>query len=191
MRKQTYGTPESDLVANIDQRCQKAIQTAKTEEEALALQISELWGTHSFRNDNIRRARKDQAIIRPYLSERLYQYKQLLVGKGRGGQWLPFLRENGIPRSTADRYVTEWEQSIAPPVNCPTEALSVPTQEQIIQLVNKLKPKLTRVLTTPDFVTQFISLLAEALGEQESTSTLDGGVINEPSPTLPDATCAL
>lgn len=73
----------------------------------------------------------------------------------------------------------------------PSEALSVPSQEQILELVKKVKPQLARVLTTSDSVTQFMSLLAQALLRQESASKLEDGVINEPSPSLSEATCAL
>lgn len=73
----------------------------------------------------------------------------------------------------------------------PSEALSVPSQEQILELVKKVKPQLARVLTTSDSVTQFMSLLAQALLKQESASKLEDGVISEPSPSLSEATCAL
>lgn len=104
MARRAYASFEEELLGELNKRCQEAAETGNTEEDVLALQIRGIWSIHVFRTDTIRRNRGELEVIRGYLRKRPYKYKQLLVGKGRGGQWLPFLRENGIPRSTADRY---------------------------------------------------------------------------------------
>ena len=63
----------------------------------------------------------------------------------------------------------------------------MPTQEQILQLVKKLKPRLAPVLTTQDSVTQFLNLLAGAFGEQKSAPTANDELVTAAHPTMPVA----
>ena len=44
------------------------------------------------------------------LGEHLSGQKALLVGRGRGGQWEPYLREVGIPTSSAERFIRGFER---------------------------------------------------------------------------------
>jgi hypothetical protein len=136
------------------------------EEKLLAREVAGLWFSDQLRIRSIHRTRQELLKIRTELSKRLHECKELLVGKGRGGQWAAFLRETDIPRATADRYARKWELSLVPlPEKRLTEAFTVPTPEEITRLVDKLKPKLIRVLTTSESVAQFVSALAKALQE--------------------------
>jgi hypothetical protein len=137
-------------------------------EALLAKEIGELWFSDRLRTRAIRSTRQELSKIRIGLSERLYSYKSLLVGSGRGGKWASFLREKEIPRATADRYAKRWELSLAPPENRLSEASPEPTTEAITEMVAKMKPKLVRVLTTSESVAQFLAVLAKALQEPES-----------------------
>lgn len=134
------------------------------EEEALASDIGDLWGSDQVRSHEIRRSSKERSDIRIKLAERLHRYKALLVGSGRSGKWSGFLREIEMPRATADRYVQRWERSLqSAKGNCLTESISAPTADEITRIVARLKPRLKRVLTTKDAVEQFLSVLAGSL----------------------------
>jgi len=138
------------------------------EEAALAKQIALLWFSEKLRKRTMRRTREELSVLRKDLSERLYSYKQQLARTGRSGRWTAFLNQAEIPRATADRYVNKWKLSLASvPEKRLTEAITAPTEEEIVNLAKKLKPKLVRVLTTTDSVTLFLEQLAKVL--QEST----------------------
>jgi hypothetical protein len=142
------------------------LNTLDGEDKLLAREVAGLWFSDQLRTRSIHRTRQELLKIRMELSKRLHECKELLVRKGRGGQWTAFLRETDIPRATADRYVQKWELSLVPlPEKRLTEAFSVPTAEEITRMVDKLKPKLVRVLTTSESIEQFVSALAKALQE--------------------------
>jgi hypothetical protein len=139
------------------------------QETALADEIKELWSSQKGKMSSIRRSRVELEKLRNKLAERLYEYKHLLARTGRGGKWTEFLRQEGIPRASADRHVEKWKLSKFPePEKRLTEASNGPSKEEIAQMVKKLTPKLARVLTTPDSIALFMTELAAALQPPES-----------------------
>jgi hypothetical protein len=134
------------------------------QETTLAGEIKELWSSQKGKVSSIRRSRAELEKLRNKLAERLYEYKHLLARTGRGGKWTEFLRQEGIPRASADRHVEKWKRSKFPePEKRLTEASNGPSKEEIAQMVKKLTPKLARVLTTPDSMALFMTELAAAL----------------------------
>jgi hypothetical protein len=113
------------------------------DEAALAKKIGDLWSLVQFRTYRITCIKKELVVYQADLARELYRYKALLVGSGRSGKWSGFLREVKVPRATADRYVQKWENSLSP-----VKAISRPSTEEITRIVNRIKPKLLRVLTT-------------------------------------------
>ena len=108
------------------------------------------------------------------LSERLaflYQLKNLLERTGRNGRWTSFLNGEGIPRATADRYVESHKRFLDRKNGKRlTEAISVPTEDEIKEMVAKLTPRLVRVLTTPESIASFLREMAAALQPSASES---------------------
>jgi hypothetical protein len=134
------------------------------QETALADEIKELWSSQKRKSASLRRSRVELETLRNGLAERLHTYKDLLVRTGRNGKWSEFLRQENIPRATADRYVEKWKLSKSPKTEKRlTEAFPAPSKEEIARMVKKLTPKLERVLTTPDSVALFMADLAAAL----------------------------
>ena len=143
------------------------------EEENLVRSIGDLWATERKTNGKLRRTREELIKLRMDLSRDLHQYKKVLVRTGRSGRWHEFLRGMNIPRTTADRYVKNWELGEQPqPDTCPTGAIAIPTQEKIRALVEKLKPKLVRALPDAVSVQSFLEALAVAL--ERSSGMCDG-----------------
>jgi hypothetical protein len=94
----------------------------------------------------------------------LYHLKNLHAKTGRNGRWTSFLQGAGIPRATADRCVESHKRSLdRKNGNRLTEAISVPTEDEIKEMVAKLTPRLVRVLTTPESIDKFLREMAAAL----------------------------
>jgi hypothetical protein len=160
------GTGVAEFIAamNSDEGTTGVSGTPRDEEAALAEQIGQLWFSVQFRTREIRRNSKERAAFKDNLARHLHRYKALLVRMGRSGKWSAFLRDNEIPRATADRYVLRWERSLTKVVeNRLAEPISPPTAEEVTRMVNRIKPKLLRVLTTADAVEQFMAVLGAAL----------------------------
>jgi hypothetical protein len=139
-------------------------------ETALTGEIAELWSIHKGKSSSLRSSRLDLERLRDKLAERLTEYHTLLVGTGRNGKWMAFLREAKIPKSTAERYVAKWKLSTMPePVNRPTGTIQTPSKEEIHLMVKKVKPKVGRYLTTPESVALFVAMLATSLEPSAAT----------------------
>jgi hypothetical protein len=137
---------------------------AADEEAVLAEQIGQLWFSVQLRARAIRKNSKERAAFKDNLARDLHRYKALLVHSGRFGKWSAFLRRNEIPRATADRYVEKWQRTLTQVVeNRLAEPISPPTAEEVTRMVNRIKPKLLRVLITADAVEQFLAALGAAL----------------------------
>jgi len=128
-------------------------------EPKLGDEITSLWSAHVDAKNAARATNSELRTIRAKLGEQLHEMKQMLARPGRSGQWSSFLLERGIPRATADRLVTRHLRSISPDLNCITEEVSEPTDEEVQKVFNSLWPKLRRVLTTPESFYRFIDLL--------------------------------
>jgi len=106
--------------------------------------------------------------------------KQILARPGRGGLWSSWLKARGIPRATADRLVANYERSLHPDSNCLTESISEPSEEEIQTLLEKIAPKLRRVLRTPASAYRFIELLASSFEGLDRRNTEEGFRIVKP-----------
>ena len=78
--------------------------------------------------------------------------------------WAEFLREQVIPRATADRYAKSHKRLLEGDHGKRlTEAIPTPTEAEIKKIVVKLKPGLLRSLPTPESITQFLREMTAAL----------------------------
>jgi hypothetical protein len=141
---------------------EEAIEQAKTTEDGqseaqLSLEISTLWSAHGKGKATARRTREELTELRQQLGERLHALKSTLARTGRGGRWISFLRSCGIPRSSADRMITRHVAMLNPPQNCPIGAISTPDQARAF--VQRMLPKLRRLLTSIDTVDAFYDAL--------------------------------
>jgi hypothetical protein len=154
-------------------------------EPKLGNEIASLWLAHVNAKNTAKATNEELRAIRTKLSEQLWEMKQVLAQPGRGGQWSGFLREQGIPRATADRLVTRHLRSISPDSNCVSEEVSEPTEEEVQKLFNSLWPKLRRVLRTRQSLYRFIDLLTSSYEEECRRVTDEGIVVLKPAePTI-------
>lgn len=132
------------------------------DESVLTSQIVQLWLVHQDCQSAIKQETQQFRSLRSELGKRLHQMKALLARPGRSGGWSAWLKERRIPRATADRLVTKFERSLNPDGNCLTAQFTEPTDQEIQSLLDKLLPKLRRVLKTPASAYRFLDLLSSS-----------------------------
>jgi hypothetical protein len=100
----------------------------------LGEEITSLWVAHANAKIAYRVTNAELRILRAKLGEQFCRMKEVLARPGRGGQWSSFLEERQIPRATADRLVARYLRSLNPDVNCITEDIPEPTEEDVRKL---------------------------------------------------------
>jgi hypothetical protein len=151
--------PEAETQPGTTQPDDGTIETQLTQE------ISTLWSDHVRLSADRKATAKELRQIRASLAERLVAMKSLLSRPGRGGQWRSWLRERGIPRSTADRLVARHAETLCShDENVPTGAISEPAKPAAEKLATTVWPSLRKVLTTGESVVEFIGCIAKVSG---------------------------
>ena len=156
-------------------------ESPSQDESVLTDQIVQLWQVHCDYQTSIKHKTQEFRSLRAELGKQLAEMKQVLVKPGRNGQWSAFLKENQIPRATADRLVQKYERSLHPHANLLTEAISEPTEEEIQKLFFKILPKLSRVLRTPQSLYRFVDLLTLSCDGMGRRVTDEGILVMKPS----------
>jgi hypothetical protein len=154
-------------------------------EKQLNNEIRQLWRAHSEAQGSLRMSREEVKKIRADLSKRLHELKSVLSRPGRGGAWFSFLKEQSIPRSTADRLVNAHGKAISGVVgNCPTGASEKhePMEVVVHRYLNGLWPKLSRVLTTREHVEMFIAALTNIADKSFAAADESSNSPEDPCP---------
>ena len=136
-------------------------------ETQLAQEISSLWSDNLRLSADRKTTAKELRQVRAKLAERLHAMKSLLARPGRGGEWRGWLRERRIPRSTADRLVARYAETLGSgnDGNVPSGAipeLAMPSAEKLAAAV--WSSSLKKVLVTGESVVQFIGSIAQISG---------------------------
>jgi hypothetical protein len=136
-------------------------------ETRLTEEISSLWSEHTRLSADRKLTSKELRQVRARLAERLHEMKSLLARPGRGGEWRGWLRQHGIPRSSADRLVTRYSETLGSgnEGNVPSEAIpepATPTAEKLAATV--WSSSLRKVLVTGESVFQFLASIAQVSG---------------------------
>ena len=150
------------------------------DEGALTTEIVQLWHVHGDYKKSIRQETEQFRALRNELGKLLHQMKELLARPGRGGQWSAWLKERDIPRSTADRLVQRYEQSLNPNDNRLVGSISEPTEEEIQKVFFKVIRKLRPVLRTPQSVYRFVDLLTLSCDGTVRRVTEEGILVMKP-----------
>lgn len=159
-----------------------------TTENQLTGEISTLWGDHVRLSADRRATAAELRKIRAELSERLYRAKAILSrpDAGRGGKWKSWLREMSIPRSTADRLVSRYAETLATEnEKIPSGAISQPAEGNVEKLAKNTWQKIGKFLTTNESAFEFISRFAELAGVAHEQRD-EGLVILKPVPKAPE-----
>jgi hypothetical protein len=125
-------------------------------EDQLSQEIKLLWSAHAKTKNETRQSRQELTKLRRELGKQLCQFKSLLVRTGRSGGWSAFLRDQNIPRTTAERYIEKHERLLQPS-NCPSGTVTGLSTDSVAELIKKLRPRLIRHLTTPEAVYKFFT----------------------------------
>lgn len=163
------------------QEFDRVVEVGETSESNVDAEIARLWSAHKDRAVTARDAREELKVLRRNLAQRLHEMKSLLVQTGRSGKWASYLRERKIPRATADRYVKEHELTLTPlGENLLTEAISAPTEEDVLRLFRKLLPQMRRVLVTQEAAFTFATELFHGLPAIDFDVIDEGAIIFRP-----------
>jgi hypothetical protein len=161
-------------------------------ETQLAQEISTLWSDHVRLSTDRRATSKELRLIRMKLAERLHAMKSLLCrpDRGRASQWQGWLRQQGIPRSTADRLVARYDETLCRhSESMPSEEPSEPGPPTVEELAKGVWQRVGKFLSTGELVLRFIGCIAEISGVGHEQR--DGGlVIFNPVPKTADGSPA-
>jgi len=155
-----------------------AIETQLTEE------ISELWSSHVRLVGTRKATVKELRQIRERLAERLHAMKALVCRPelGRASQWQSWLRGHGIPRSTADRLVARYEETLSHQSESMLNGTpSGPEPPSVEELARDIWRRVGKILTTDEQVVRFIGCIAEISGVAYKMRS-EGSVIFSPKP---------
>lgn len=159
-------------------------------ENQLTQEISELWSNHTLLSASRKMTAKELRQIRARLAERLYEMKSLLSRPGRSGQWRSWLRERGIPRSSADRLALQNAETLGiENGNVPSGAIPEPTAADVERLFNSLLPRLRNNLTTPWAAYEFLHWIVGGFDLACETKPY-GIMVFDPSVKEPSSTIA-
>jgi hypothetical protein len=135
----------------------QSMTSATQRQQELAKLIVQLWNGHESRTEAV-------AHEKGKLAASLSEYKSLFAKKGRNGKWAAFLRDQKIPLSTADHYVSIHRRAAAQGVIKRVEQDShVVTPAQITGIVKKTVTALTKKLKTGDDINSFLTQFNDAM----------------------------
>jgi hypothetical protein len=168
--------PETEVQPDQTQPDESAVEMQLTEE------INTLWSDHVRLSANRRVTGKELRQIRASLAERLHEMKSLLSHPGRGGEWRGWLRERGIPRSSADRLCARHGETLGIENGiAPCEAISNSQDEGAEKLAKSVWQRFRKTLATDEVVIDFIGRIAELSGVGHEQRA-EGLVILKPAP---------
>jgi hypothetical protein len=155
-------------------------------ENQLTKEISTLWSSHVRLSADRKATAKELRLIRGSLAERLHAMKSLLSRPGRLGQWRRWLRQQGIPRSTADRLASRHAETlVGENGNVPTGAISEPGEANAEKLAKNVWLRFGKLLTTHESILRFIGCIVTASGVAHEQRE-EGLVIFNPVPKAAD-----
>lgn len=172
--------PDPEVQPNPAQPDDVAIETQLTQE------ISVLWSDHLRLSANHKTTAKELRLLRTRLADRLYAIKSHLCRPelGRASQWRGWLRQQGIPRSTADRLVARHGEMLGGhDETVLNEAPSEQAESAAEKLAKSVWQRVGKLLTTGDSVIQFIDCIAELSGVRHEQRA-EGLMIFIPVPTV-------
>ena len=174
--------PETEVPPAAAQPQDAIIETQLTEE------ISALWSSHIRLSADHKATATELRQIRASLAERLHAVKSLLCRPdlGRASQWRSWLRQQGIPRSTADRLVTRHAETLcAHDESVLSEAPSEQAEAAAEKLARNVWQRFGKLLTTDESIINFISRIAEISGVHHEWRE-EGLIIFKPAPKAAD-----
>ena len=158
-------------------------------ENQLTEEISTLWSSHVRLSADRKATAKELRQIRASLADRLHEMKCLLSRPGRLGQWRGWLRQRGIPRSTADRLVARHAETLAiENGNVPSGAISEPGEANAEKLARNVWLRIGKLLTTHESILRFIGCIVTASGvahEQREEGLVIFNPVPKPADDLP------
>jgi hypothetical protein len=151
----------------------------ESNEAILAKEVEDLWRNHKQAKSSARKTSKELELIRVDLARALHSLKSVLAHPGCKGEWSSFLDSHSIARTTANRLVDAHQKLITPVAsNCTTGATEEPMEDVVRRCLDRYWKKLNPVLTTPEAVEVFVTVLRETA---EKSFAANGELSNSPA----------
>jgi hypothetical protein len=151
----------------------ESAQIADKTEAKLTSEIKSLWSAHQTNTATAKQTKEELEALRFDLGEKLREMKSILVRTGRSGGWAAYLRSHALPRASAERYIKQYEAIFKPQKNRLTDTLSESSEDDVRRLVQRLLPRLRKVLTTAGSVSLFVDEVVRQL--QTSVADISAG----------------
>ena len=141
------------------------------EEAQLTNEVEALWQAHG----EVSLLRKHTAAelrqLKLRLGERLHTAKQLLSRPGRGGKYHAWLRERHIPRSSSDRLIERYLETVGDRVNAHDGAIPVENaiEKLLTAFVQKTKLLLPDAHDQYQFGYRFMKKLGLQVAEEDES----------------------
>lgn len=120
------------------------------------------------------------------LSGLLYEQKKKLSRLGRNGAWNGWLRQNNIPRSTADRLVLEHVEFFGLQNELPRRERAEPLLGNVSIAACRTSEKHEQMLKTPRSRLMFVTCLADRLGLAVDYNSDGSYRLSTPPPEKPE-----
>ena len=122
-----------------------------------------LWSAREHSRHLMNIHRKDMLKSDGVLAELLFRQKRRLSHLGRGGGWLPWLKQNKISRSTADRLVLQHAETFDLTDELPHRTIAEPLEGDVCLAANRTCDRLGDKLRSPKSRMIFVQVLADLL----------------------------
>jgi hypothetical protein len=151
--------PQTDIIIEAE------TPTIRPDEEVqLTAEVEVLWVEHQRVNAAKKTSAAELRRIRHEFGQKLFECKQLLARPGRGGEWSSWLKQRGINRASADRWVIRHAESIGQSDNRLNEA--IPVEDAIEKLLTSFVQKAKKLISDNNARYQFGYRVIEQLGLQ-------------------------
>jgi hypothetical protein len=134
----------------------------EADEAVLHDAIVALWADSLQATRSLGDSKKDVQRRKLELGENLLAFKKVLSKPGCEGRWANFLRSVEIPRTSADRLISNYEENVNPTLVA-SGPRAAPTSDEIGKMVAKQVKRLLPILSTPVARRSYAEQLTAAL----------------------------
>jgi hypothetical protein len=135
------------------------------DEQYLIVEIGQLWQMHRCYDTEMKADRFRQRAVGNTLGQLLYAMKSTLAAPGKNGKWSAWLKEQKIPRSTADRLVSGYAIAFNLRLESPHEAIRLVAQDVVVSKVSAdIWPRIEKRLSNPSDIYSLLGCLAGRAG---------------------------
>lgn len=151
-------------------------------DQFLAGEVVFQWANRESIRSTLCHQQAEMAKIDGVLSGLLYEMKKKLSHLGRNGRWSLWLRQQDIPRATADRLVLDHAEYFDLKDELPHRAEGEPLEGRVCQAAHRTSDRLENMLSTARSRMSFVKVLANLFGLGVEYGEADSVRVTMPPP---------